>query len=172
MEVKNQQTRYCANPDCRQPFQAWPSQPRKFCSRACSWARNGRLDVQPSKMCAHCHVEFKPTSSHQTWCNTCRGGDRILARKLKRYDLSAPEWEAMVARFDGLCWICQERTADTVDHCHKTNVVRGALCRVCNMVLHYVERPGWWDTAVRYLDEGGGEDCDKETPGWKTPISL
>lgn len=53
----------------------------------------------------------------------------------------------------GLCWICRENPADCVDHDHETGAVRGVLCRVCNMVLHYVERPGWWDDAKAYLAE-------------------
>lgn len=57
----------------------------------------------------------------------------------------------MVARHDGRCWVCKAQPATTVDHDHVTGRVRGALCRVCNMVLHYVERPGWWDAAKRYL---------------------
>lgn len=59
----------------------------------------------------------------------------------------------MLQRYMGLCWICRENPADCVDHDHETGAVRGVLCRVCNMVLHYVERPGWWDDAKAYLAE-------------------
>jgi len=67
--------------------------------------------------------------------------------------LSEKEWDGLAARHDGLCWICRTQKATCVDHDHKTGQVRGALCRVCNMVLHYVERPDWWDSAKTYLEE-------------------
>jgi hypothetical protein len=81
----------------------------------------------------------------------CSDGTKASRAKLRRYGVTTTLWSELVGRFDGLCWICRERPADTVDHNHETGQVRGALCRVCNMVLHYVERDGWWEAAQAYL---------------------
>ncbi|MYX67372.1 MULTISPECIES: endonuclease domain-containing protein [unclassified Streptomyces] len=93
-----------------------------------------------------------PTSTGQKWCGDCTGGGKAEQARLRRYGLSYKEWEEMRQRHGGLCWICREKPADAVDHDHASGAVRGALCRVCNMVLHYVERPDWWDAAKLYLE--------------------
>ena len=50
------------------------------------------------------------------------------------------------------CEICgRSDTRIVVDHCHKTMVIRGALCVKCNVGLHYVENTEWLSAALRYL---------------------
>ncbi|MGQ5576067.1 endonuclease domain-containing protein [Streptomyces sp. ECR3.8] len=94
---------------------------------------------------------------HCTNCVACKA-DR---ERLRRYGVTRKQWLEMRARYEGKCWLCKDNPADAVDHCHETNRVRGALCRVCNMVLHYVERPRWWADAKVYLN-GGDEHCGTE----------
>jgi hypothetical protein len=142
------QTRVCP---CGKTFEAWPSQPRKHCNQACAHNHHGRrLGLKP-KICLACGVTYQPTSAGQKWCEECSPGDKSIRTRLRRYGITSKQWSALQAKHDGVCWICRERPADTVDHDHETNEIRGALCRVCNMVLHYVERPGWWDAAQAYL---------------------
>lgn len=155
--MRKLQTRDCQNPECAATFQAWPSQPRKYCSQACSWSAAGRrLRLKP-KMCHYCGTTYQPTNAGQKWCPDCTGGGKAEQARLRRYNLSLRDWEAMKARYDGRCWICRHEPASTVDHNHKTGKVRGATCRVCNMVLHYVERDDWWDKARAYLAAAEGE---------------
>lgn len=127
-----------------------------YCSRGCVVAAAPRGVLQ-KRRCAICEEPYQPTSNRQRWCTNCTG-DKAGRARLARYGVSAPQWQQMLARFDGACWICRERPAEALDHCHQTNRVRGALCRVCNMVLHYVERPGWWADAKAYLN-GGDDHC-------------
>lgn len=55
----------------------------------------------------------------------------VRAYKLKeKYGLSEDE----VISF-GLCEICKEKTALQVDHCHKTQKIRGFICGPCNRGL-------------------------------------
>lgn len=148
------ETRRC--PGCGETFQAWPSQSKTFCNQQCAWAARGvELPLQP-RTCRFCKESFSPTSTNQRTCVRCSGGGRAAKARLARYGLSVPAWEALQARHEGMCWICRKRPGDNVDHCHATGKVRGALCRACNMALHFVERPDWWSAAQTYL-EGGGE---------------
>lgn len=61
-----------------------------------------------------------------------------MLRKL--YSLSHNDWEALLARQNYSCAICLTHEAElkqglAVDHCHKSNVVRGLLCHACNRAL-------------------------------------
>src|ERR1700722_3335227 len=60
--------------------------------------------------------------------------------KLKhRYGITLKQYEAMLEAQEGLCAICKIKASRVlhVDHCHKTNVVRGLLCNGCNRVLGF-----------------------------------
>lgn len=65
---------------------------------------------------------------------------------LNRFGLTAEDYARMLAQQDGKCAICRqpetaihhktgEPRALAVDHDHKTNAVRGLLCRDCNTGL-------------------------------------
>lgn len=61
----------------------------------------------------------------------------------KRYGITIEEYEAMYARSDGKCELCNHQLSfgrgesymACVDHDHATGVVRGILCRKCNQAL-------------------------------------
>lgn len=74
----------------------------------------------------------------------------------KTYDLSEGEYEALYVWQGGRCAICQHATGKTrrlsVDHDHKTGLVRGLLCRPCNTVLGRAgDNPAWFDRGALYL---------------------
>lgn len=158
-------TRTC--PTCSATFECFPSVPQRFCSRGC--LRRGKAHVRPPcqpRPCVLCGLDYQPNSARQKYCKICvptkaarmrqsRYGSGRATKRQILYGLSEQRWAEMLARFDGQCWICRQRPATCVDHCHESGRVRGALCRVCNMVPSYVERPGWWDTATAYLEEVG-----------------
>jgi hypothetical protein len=57
------------------------------------------------------------------------------------YGISSVEYEKMLEAQAGICNICDNPATEElynilmVDHCHKTNKVRGLLCRQCNIGL-------------------------------------
>lgn len=62
------------------------------------------------------------------------------AGKLRRaYGITVEEYEELLDRQDGVCAICKGTNVDSrrlhVDHCHRTNKVRGLLCFRCNTLL-------------------------------------
>ena len=132
------------------------------------------------KPCGRCG-EVKPlTEFHRTKaksigyvsrCKTCTAAVRDReshnenARRRKyvvRYGITLEERDALVAAQGGRCRICREEKPLLVDHCHKTSVVRGMLCRQCNVVLgHAKDRPDILRAAIEYLEVGNAV----ENPG-------
>jgi Recombination endonuclease VII len=57
------------------------------------------------------------------------------------YGLTMEDYDRMLARQQGACAICKRKTLQRlcVDHCHLTNMVRGLLCRRCNVGLGHFE---------------------------------
>ena len=80
----------------------------------------------------------------------------ILRRgQLKRlYGLSPADYDALLAKQDGVCPICGKPSEETlcVDHCHATGTIRGLLCRKCNIALGcYEDDPATMITSLAYL---------------------
>jgi len=63
----------------------------------------------------------------------------VKKHKLKsKYGLTMDEFHAMLEEQHNKCAICLEPVGKRrlcVDHCHKTNMVRGLICNNCNHVL-------------------------------------
>ena len=92
----------------------------------------------------------------QVYCRTCCPSDIPFAyQRLKYYDLSHPEFEAMWQAQNGLCALCDEAlrlggsTGVNVDHCHISGRVRGLLCHRCNMLLGLLESGTWFNKLQR-----------------------
>ncbi len=118
-------------------------------------------------------------SGHRApYCNSCharkqnerykRDTDRVRAldkkSTLKRlYDLTIDQYRAMLALQKGVCALCMRpetkksrkhgKVRDlSVDHDHKTGVVRGLLCGECNRGLGYFrDNPDALERAAAYL---------------------
>lgn len=53
----------------------------------------------------------------------------------RRYGISTSDFNRLNATQNGMCGICHEKEPLVVDHCHKTDRVRGLLCHKCNTAL-------------------------------------
>lgn len=70
-----------------------------------------------------------------------------------RHGLTAEQLQALIDRFDGLCWICRKAPGAVVDHCHTTERRRGWLCHLCNAGLGYFQDdPERLRAAAAYLE--------------------
>ena len=78
--------------------------------------------------------------------------------RLKRaYGITLAEYQQMLEIQDGRCKICGKKPGKRmldVDHCHKTNKVRGLLCSKCNIGLgQFNDSLGLLLEAALYLEE-------------------
>lgn len=120
--------------------------------------------------CAKCgknRSEKFYTSSRGKVCSTCRKTSRRQAARNTRiqstYGLSADDYDQLFKAQDGKCAICREsrKTNLAIDHCHKTEAIRGLLCARCNgqlLARGARDRPEVLRRAADYLES---------YPAWK-----
>jgi len=85
--------------------------------------------------------------------------DKICERNrthyhVRQYGISAAEYDALLKKQNGACAICRRRSKERlcVDHCHLTGMIRGLLCRRCNLALGILkDDQGSLIAAVAYL---------------------
>lgn len=80
---------------------------------------------------------------------------------VKNYGITHEQYEEMLERQSHKCAICEsaehglrkEAKHWPIDHCHKTNLVRGVLCTNCNQALGYFKDDiTILENAINYLD--------------------
>ncbi|MFF8367867.1 endonuclease VII domain-containing protein [Streptomyces lydicus] len=115
--------------------------------------------------CAKCgksRAERFYTSSRGKICASCRKASRRQAARNTRiqatYGLSADDYQRLFEAQGGKCAICHEtrKTNLAVDHCHKTEAVRGLLCARCNgqlLARGARDRPDVLRRAADYLED-------------------
>lgn len=101
-----------------------------------------------------------------TWSLDC------ASRTLKhQYGITLEEYNKMLEKQQGVCAICgkaekitDKRTGNVkrlaVDHCHKTNVIRGLLCLFCNTAIgKFKDNPELIEKAASYVRNKGELNC-------------
>jgi hypothetical protein len=87
---------------------------------------------------------------------------------LRRYGITNADYEAMLARQNGVCAICKSKRPGEklcVDHCHICKKVRRLLCGGCNLGLgHYKHNPELTGAATNYLKEFSCDRCCPTVP--------
>lgn len=108
------------------------------------------IDTRFCKSCFKIRLPNKPPN--QQICRNCAPSN-TWRWKWSVYRLTKPMYDAMYFDQNGNCWVCEEKEAIDIDHCHTTGKVRGLLCRSCNNSIEIVERFG--DKINEYLIEYG-----------------
>lgn len=112
---------------------------------------NGKPYAYIKRVCAKCadreRVEYsREHSEHQ---NKLRRNsstyEKYKRTNLKKYGMSLEDYNSLLDKQNGVCAICLTKEDGihrhgrplplSVDHCHKTSVVRGLLCGACNSGL-------------------------------------
>ncbi|GHF61187.1 hypothetical protein GCM10010218_48410 [Streptomyces mashuensis] len=113
------------------------------CSR-CERNRAERFFTPRGRICGTCKKTARSTASHE-------------ARVRSTYGLGPGEYDTLFRLQGGCCAICggTRRQRLSVDHCHKTQLVRGLLCRMCNgrLLTAARDRPTVLRAAAQYLDD-------------------
>lgn len=94
-------------------------------------------------------------------CSTCRKSTRRAAshegRVTNTYGLAPGEYQALMDYQGGACAICRQtrRYRLDVDHDHKTGLVRGLTCRLCNrrILPGAKDNPETLRNAANYLED-------------------
>lgn len=116
-----------------------------------------------SKSCKACGSTTRKLTSPGPRCATChravkkaRSASQHAKRVQDVYGLAEGDYERLYEHQEGKCFICQRATGASrrlsVDHDHKTGMVRGLLCRPCNDMLgHARDDASFFARAARYL---------------------
>lgn len=118
-----------------------------------------------TRRCTYCHryvpLEnfYKDSGRASGYGYGCKG---CLVKKSqtvsKIYDITKEEYLEQLDKQKNLCEICGRKNTRgrflCVDHCHKTNRVRGLLCHSCNALLGLGgEKPDVLRKAALYLEK-------------------
>jgi hypothetical protein len=86
-----------------------------------------------------------------------REWNRTLEVKARKYKIGLEDFIALFSKCAGKCDICGDPLSQknySIDHNHKTNKVRGILCRNCNTSLGLLkDSPSIIAEALKYLKE-------------------
>lgn len=93
-------------------------------------------------------------SGRHSWCKICACSESRQAS----YRKSSLDYETVLASQHGVCKICgqppKEDSRLHIDHCHKTDKIRGLLCNNCNLGLgKFKDSPDLLRKAALYLEK-------------------
>ena len=142
-------------------------------SCGCHLQKRRRMVTDTTKQCKDCgevkHVnEFQalthPDRGHHrkyynSRCKPCAGEHN--RRRLYGNSLA----ELIHKQGSAICPLCKIRLADSLDHDHETGLARGALCRKCNLIMHYVDNREWLERAEKYRKGVLNASAQSETKG-------
>jgi len=106
--------------------------------------------------CKRGHISKRYTNSRN--CVECVA--RKENREAVRFDnrnITKYSYELIISSQGGMCAICEsvleEGKNQAIDHDHKTNEIRGVLCKHCNMGLgNFKDNPNSLRAAANYLE--------------------
>jgi hypothetical protein len=118
------------------------------------------------RKCAMCLIEkllnnfyyHKKTKSYYIRCKNCFIKRQLATRLSKRYNTNLKEVKKLLKIQQSKCLICNccIKKKYSIDHNHKTHIVRGLLCNNCNAGLGmFKDNPKILKSAILYLKEKG-----------------
>lgn len=77
-------------------------------------------------------------------------------KRAQKYGLTVEELKKLLEDANGLCTICRNPPHRwlVIDHCHRSNEVRGVLCELCNQALGlFKDDISSLENAIKYLNK-------------------
>ena len=125
-----------------------------YCSRDGYFTRCKRCMSEIRKL-QYKKNKGKERKSNKNWIANNKERWKELSRKcsLKRkYNMTPQKYGELWLSQKGKCKICYERKPLNIDHCHKSNKVRGLLCKNCNFGIGSLKDDiGILTSAIQYL---------------------
>ena len=120
------------------------------------------VEGETEKPCTKCG-EVKPLdefwaeprnrSGRHSACKVCMAASLRNSALVRKYGITAEDYDHMLAAQEGKCPICGEHRALVVDHCHRNGNVRALLCDRCNRLLGVADdNRALLTAAIRFLD--------------------
>jgi hypothetical protein len=169
----NKKPRYCKRCKKEIPREFYPGsladqnyQNKKYCSSDC--ARGHKLRVQSGKaVCIKCLIEKTITefplgkkrrdgTERYSYCKECHLIYQRDLRLKRLFRISEEEYQKIINHQGNVCAICKQpkrgKNNFSVDHSHKTGLIRGGLCWLCNRALGlFKDNIELFKNAVEYL---------------------
>jgi hypothetical protein len=121
-----------------------------------------RIGRYKPKHCLLCNVEFQLVAASQIYCKTCVP-NHAAGQRVMNFGLSQPCYDELLRKQHNACAVCERSFQNlsnrqiVVDHCHRTNVVRGIVCARCNVLLAAIDTDGWIEKAKHYVMNTGNK---------------
>ena len=105
-------------------------------------------------VCKRCEKSFMSTIGSQIYCSNCGAKYKDRANILK-YGITDEQYAFLLKRSNGCCELCGFKPQEgwkalAIDHDHTTGLVRGLLCRNCNLTMGFFDNPEWMNRALAY----------------------
>ena len=124
---------------CGTDFEVPKSMKKNTCTpcqsaRVAAWAKKNPDKVKATQKR---YYDNNPDKMREKWKNYKNSPTRYKRTLWYQYGMTAEEYIAKLEAQEGKCQICGEYKGDklVVDHCHDTGLIRGLLCRFCNLAL-------------------------------------
>ena len=161
--------RTCKKNKDESEFGLYAGHRRKNCDKCTEWLkdynkRNRDHLLEIRRFQYHTDPKHKTREANKKFAEQNRN-DPVRYKQLKnnhlkrKYGIDIHVYEKMLELQNNKCAICKVEFTENksfwnrpcVDHCHQTNKVRGILCRQCNVMLYWYDKPQIKEAAEEYL---------------------
>lgn len=121
-----------------------------ICCELFQQEKNFEFRVRINKYISKCKkCSFEAKKNHKNYKKNCE-----KARIKNRYNISEDSYSFFKNKYNGKCHICKKEDVFCIDHCHKTNKIRGMLCNRCNSGIGFLKDDiEIMKEAIKYLEE-------------------
>lgn len=107
------------------------------------------------KICPKGHNKEITGKNKQNNCLVCSQERNIANNLMRSFKMTIKQYNDILKKQNGKCAICKKENKNkrlSVDHDHKTGLIRGLLCNNCNQGLgHFRDNLDFLMAAMKYL---------------------